>query len=618
MKQEAREALDRFLAEEDFGGKRLLGAILFGSSVREQFVPGKSDIDVVVVTEEPGYKRWSYHLQDRWQTKVDVSAGSAGEIESHYTTGEGQPYLWLFREGVVYRDDRGGTVSRLLGRLAEHSRATEVPIVSAPAWRFTLTNRCNFACFFCHGEGLDAGGQYERPDFDQIYGLILQGVHQDCRDYTLTGGEPLLYRDEIVSLLDKLARHPAKPAITIVTNGLLLNGELIRALQSYGNSKVNVSFHSTKKAVYQKVIQRQGDEFERVLENIRALGRAGIVFNLNYVLLRHLNDSADQIGHMLDLAKETGARAVKFLELLVTDKLVRYFECYSDVRRVEELLRGRLRLVRDSWGRRREYALDEGGLLIFVQRCRCRWGCAQCADFMDRIITPDLRYEPCFTANEHTVGIGERELPGVFQEGDRIIAAMAERYGAGSPLIVREPELCHLKENYFYHTPRTVSEIDCRLREDGWRPVRAHDFCETYYRPADSDASWNDLQSVCKSYSNAEFPEKHRLFIAHREYGEGSGSGFRTLTRFSSEGMREFDEAQLGEYVQRLGLTPWISLSWKLRYFVREGVELSVGLCLGKEKVVVCAVDRPAARDVQEKYELQPITEALPKWLEAE
>lgn len=615
MKREAKEALDRFLKEGDFDGKHLIGAILIGSAVREQFTPGKSDIDVVVVTAEPGFRRWSCQLPDRWKTRMDVSAGSAADIEAHYIDGEGQPYLWLFREGIVYRDDRSGNVSRLLGRLSARSRDAAGSSVAVPAWRITLTNRCNFACFFCHGEGLDSEGQYERPDFERIFELILQGVHQGCRDFTLTGGEPLLYRDEIAGLLEKLSRHPFKPAITIVTNGFLLNAELIRSMLSYGSAKVNVSFHSTEKDIYQKVIQRQGDEYEHVLENIRELGRAGIAFNLNYVLLRNQNDSAGQIQKMLDFARETGARAVKFLELLVTDKLVRYFDCYSDVRRVEEVLKGRMHLVRDL-GRRREYRFEEGGLSVCVQRCRCRWGCSQCMDFMDRIITPDYRYEPCFTESGYTLDIGERELAGVFQEGDRFIMAMAERYGAGSPLIVRDPELCSQRENYFYQTPLTTAELETLLQEDGWKPLRAHDFRETYYRPANCELSWIEWQSVCKSYNNAEFPEKHRLFIAQREYGVGNSGGFRTLTRFSSEGMREFDETQLGEYLQRMEWMPWISVEWQLRYFSRNGVELSVGFCHEKKKVVVCSVDQPAVRELMDKYQLLAITEALPQWLE--
>lgn len=64
-------------------------------------------------------------------------------------------------------------------------------------------------------------------------------------------------------------------------------------------------------------VRRTGSEYERVAQNIITLKENGIKFSLNYVLLRNINNSPAQIEAIVDYAKQSGAYALKFLELLV-------------------------------------------------------------------------------------------------------------------------------------------------------------------------------------------------------------------------------------------------------------------------------------------------------------
>lgn len=580
---------------------------MIGSATGERFLPGQSDIDLVAVIPAGPFQRYSVQLLDPIQTVVDISTGTPAEVFEHYAHGAGKAYLKAFEEAVIYLDDQTGTTKKLWADLIAELRPTR----TEPAWRITLTNQCNFGCFFCHGEGLDADQHFNRPDFTKIYQLILEGITHGCSDFTLTGGEPLLFADEIANMLDKLSGQHERPSMTVVTNGLLLTDSFLRAAKGYGKIKINISFHSTNEATYQKIIRRNGAEFGRVTSNIGALGAQGIPFCLNYVLLRNLNDELSQIDEMLVFAEHAGATSVKFLELLVLDKLIGYFDYYSDVRRVEELLLGRVRLVRD-WGRRREYIYGNGPMRVFVQRCRCRWGCNRCMETMDRIITPELCYEPCFVENGYTIDLAGISLQGAFTEGDGLIAKMKQRYGEGSPLIVKDPEEHGQKVSYFYTTPLSAEEAGLFLSEAGWKMVRVHGFKETYYRPDNAGKVWQEFNTVCKSFVNDEYPEKHRFFTANYDSFQGD-EGWQTVARFSA--MREFTKTGLIDCVAAAGLNEWFSLSWRLFYYSKNNVEISIGICAETPKVSVGSHNQPAPESIVKGIKLKRLEEPLPRWV---
>lgn len=85
--------------------------------------------------------------------------------------------------------------------------------------RFLVTQKCNYNCVFCHGEGL----QSKKSDLlkpDDI--RFLYSVGRDCfgvTTTTLTGGEPLI-RTDIVDIAHELKKENCD--ITITTNGSLL------------------------------------------------------------------------------------------------------------------------------------------------------------------------------------------------------------------------------------------------------------------------------------------------------------------------------------------------------------------------------------------------------------
>lgn len=591
------------------------GIILIGSAADGRFIPGKSDIDVIVITADSPLQRGKLTLQDTYNTPVDYTLGTADEILDNYLHGAGQAFAWLLASCFIYRDDQNRTARQLADKITAGTCVT-IPAAPAPAWRIGLTNRCNFDCFFCHSEGLTSTAGYQQPDFDKIYTLILHGIRQNCRDFTLTGGEPLLYAKDICRLLHKLSRHPAKPFITIVTNGLLLSEELLAAANAYVNIKFNISYHATEPSVFQQIIRRDNGEYHKVTNNIRLLQNYQIKFGLNYVLLRNLNDQPEQIESVLSFAKETGAHTVKFLELLIIDKLIAFYDSYCDVRYIKHLLHDRL-IPDGQQIRRQEYRLKDSSLRIYIQRCRCRLGCDKCMAGMDRILTPDGSYEPCFSISDALYPINNFQLSAAFDAGDKLIEAMSNKHGHRSPLLVSDPEYTTTKTDYFYLTSLTDEQFCQQLQANGWNLERINKFAETYYRPASALPTAEDYHIVHKSFVNYDFPNRHKFFSASLSYNLTSCGSYETTTQFlSPQGPRECTASELEHALHNMNLTPWFSLNWRLKYFSHAQDQLTAGICLTTNTLVICAIQKPLSAELQQAFQLTPLTQPLIKYIQ--
>jgi MoaA/NifB/PqqE/SkfB family radical SAM enzyme len=105
----------------------------------------------------------------------------------------------------------------------------ESPNMLPHRYVFVLTNRCNLRCSFCFQEKDSIKGSLTTEDW-------LKVIHQlpDYAHVTLTGGEPFLFKGfkEVFEAITE--RHTCN----IISNGLLLNDELIDLLLSKTNFKV--------------------------------------------------------------------------------------------------------------------------------------------------------------------------------------------------------------------------------------------------------------------------------------------------------------------------------------------------------------------------------------------
>lgn len=175
--------------------------------------------------------------------------------------------------------------------------------------RLIVTRKCNFNCYFCHGEGVEK----DKKEFltcDDYTFLV-----KFCKDkygwdtVTLTGGEPLIRRD-IDKIIDSIYNLGIK--LTIVSNGELISNH-IETLKKI--DRLNVSIHSFDKEKYSKIIQRN-NKLERVLLNLAQLRNLNpdISIRINTTIIKNQNDTIEDYKRILKFAEDLKA-SIKIIEL---------------------------------------------------------------------------------------------------------------------------------------------------------------------------------------------------------------------------------------------------------------------------------------------------------------
>jgi cyclic pyranopterin phosphate synthase len=181
--------------------------------------------------------------------------------------------------------------------------------------RVSLTDRCNFRCFYClpHGEPPIAPKEqmlsYEEIDYvcDIFVSLGIEKIR-------LTGGEPMLRRD-IETIIRKLGKlKPALHDLALTTNGYFLP-ERAQGLKDAGLDRVTISLDSLKRDVFKRMTGV--DVLDKVLAGIAAAKNAGLEpIKINAVIVRGHNE--DEVADFAAFAREHDVK-MRFIEFMPLD-----------------------------------------------------------------------------------------------------------------------------------------------------------------------------------------------------------------------------------------------------------------------------------------------------------
>jgi len=182
--------------------------------------------------------------------------------------------------------------------------------------RVSLTDRCNFRCFYClpHGEPPIAPKEkmlsYEEIDYvcDIFVSLGIEKIR-------LTGGEPMLRRD-IETIIRKLTRLKASGLqdLALTTNGYYLP-ERAQSLKDAGLDRVTISLDSLKRDVFKRMTGV--DVLDKVLAGIAAAKSAKLEpIKINAVIVRGHNE--DEVADFAAFAREYDVK-MRFIEFMPLD-----------------------------------------------------------------------------------------------------------------------------------------------------------------------------------------------------------------------------------------------------------------------------------------------------------
>ena len=182
--------------------------------------------------------------------------------------------------------------------------------------RVSLTDRCNFRCFYClpHGEPPIAPKE-QMLSYEEIEYVCDIFVSLGIEKLRLTGGEPMLRRD-IETIIQKLARLKASGLqdLALTTNGYYLP-ERAQSLKDAGLDRVTISLDSLKRDVFKRMTGV--DVLDKVLAGIAAAKAAKLdPIKINAVIVRGHNE--DEVADFAAFAREYDVK-MRFIEFMPLD-----------------------------------------------------------------------------------------------------------------------------------------------------------------------------------------------------------------------------------------------------------------------------------------------------------
>jgi GTP 3',8-cyclase len=182
--------------------------------------------------------------------------------------------------------------------------------------RVSLTDRCNFRCFYClpHGEPPIAPKE-QMLSYEEIETVCKIFVSMGIEKIRLTGGEPMMRRD-IETIIQKLSalRPVGLQDLALTTNGYFLP-DRAESLKRAGLDRITISLDSLKRDVFKQMTGV--DVLDRVLAGIAAAKQAGLEpIKINAVIVRGHNE--DEVADFAAFAREHDIK-MRFIEFMPLD-----------------------------------------------------------------------------------------------------------------------------------------------------------------------------------------------------------------------------------------------------------------------------------------------------------
>ena len=469
--------------------------------------------------------------------------------------------------------------------------------------RLSLTGECNYKCFFCHGEGSKMGDKREENSKEEMYSLIKEAIKNNYTDITFTGGEPLLKSDDIIWYLNKLSDDNLKPYITIVTNGSLIEDKLLDAIKNYVGDKkeifkFNFSMHSLKNDIYldivrpvvKKIPTHKNNLLELVKENIKKIKAKNLIVKLNFVLLKDMNTTKEDIGEILDFAYNNKIDYVKFLELLVTEDLIKQgmYKFYLTLNSIFEDWKEYL-VFHKRTTRRDEY-LYKGETKVELQQCICMEGCAKCLINTSVFLTSESKYFPCFLKPEKVLNVNSNDLISKIEEGTEYVKELGKKYGNDSPILVREKEYVIEKKDFYYISKKELkkSEIEEILTRNRYQMDITRNFKEIYFK--NSSISIEEyLKKACiyKLFENSETTKFEESLQEINFSIKDNGFITKFLNKKLNYDSKKISSDKINEYIsymRKMNFLDFLHLKWDTTMYKKNKNSISVGYVEVKDK----------------------------------
>ena len=176
-----------------------------------------------------------------------------------------------------------------------HSEDLAAPLYVA--WQ--ITNECNLACLHCIEESGPGKAFADELGREEALAVIDQLMDNQVPYLSFSGGEPMLHPN-FFEMVERVTQRGSQ--LKIETNGHYLTPENCARLKDLGVKAVQVSLDGASSATFGRM--RVRGEFDRTVEGIRNLAKAGVPIEVNFSPASFNIHEAERI---VDLAFELGA-----------------------------------------------------------------------------------------------------------------------------------------------------------------------------------------------------------------------------------------------------------------------------------------------------------------------
>ncbi len=284
--------------------------------------------------------------------------------------------------------------------------------------RISLTQDCNYRCFFCHREGQHFNAKLELTPAE-IERLVRIASRLGIKKVKLTGGEPTV-RNDILEIVERI--KPYVVDLSMTTNGSRLK-ELAKPLAKVGLDRVNVSLHSLKPDVYKRITGV--DMLETVLEGIEEAVKYLSPVKLNMTVMKGLNEG--EIWDMVDFAARTGT-ILQLIELEAPREMTKtgffrkYFYPLKPVER--ELEKKAIETRERRMHRRKKYFVPTDYGVAEVEVVRAMHNTIFCANCTRLRVTSNGMFKTCLLRKNDLIdfasairsGASDAEIVEVFRK----------------------------------------------------------------------------------------------------------------------------------------------------------------------------------------------------------
>jgi cyclic pyranopterin phosphate synthase len=314
--------------------------------------------------------------------------------------------------------------------------------------RISLTDRCNFRCFYCLPHGEPSWSKREKLlSFEELEYVADVFVSLGIEKIRLTGGEPLIRRDVPV-LVEKLAKlKPRLCDIALTTNGYDF-ARHADALKRAGLDRVTISLDTLQRTRFHEITGVDAlDKALNAIDIAKSLGFEPV--KVNAVVVRGRND--DELVEFARFARECDVsfRFIEFMPLdggheWSRDMVVSASEIRDAINYVFPLkLKNSSRVSETAW--RYEFADGSPGEIGIIAPVTEMF-CGQCSRIR---LTADGQIRTClFSTTEHNL----RDLLRSGATRDEIITFIE------NAVLKKEPRH-HINDADFVQPERTMSFI---------------------------------------------------------------------------------------------------------------------------------------------------------------